>query len=287
MKSVPRIAFFGTPEIAVYVLEELQKCGMLPHLIVTNPDRPRGRGQLLSPTPVKAWGIDNRVPVITPERCDEDAAPELFENDWDLFLVVAYGAILPAPLISVPRHGTLNVHPSLLPKLRGASPIRTAIQNGYKDIGVSIMLMDEKLDHGPIIAQEAYPVSGYPSGTELDESLARRGGAMLCEILPQWVDGRIVPTPQDDAAATYSRKFTKEMAELAIDPFDLPRGDAAKEALLRIRAFDGNPCAFFFHNKKRVKITAADISDDALIITRVIPEGKKETDFAQFLAQAR
>jgi methionyl-tRNA formyltransferase len=287
MKSAPRIAFFGTPEIAVYVLEELEKCGIVPQLIVTNPDRPRGRGHLLSPTPVKAWGASHGINVITPERCDAASAPELFSGDWDLFLVVAYGAILSPSLISEPRHGTINVHPSLLPKLRGASPIRTAILGGYADVGISIMLMDEKLDHGPIIAQEAFPVSGYPSGTELDEALARRGGAMLCSVIPQWIAGTITPTPQDHDAATYSKKFTKEMAQLAIDPFDLPAGDAAREALLKIRAFDGNPGAYFFYNEKRVKITAADIEDDTLRILRVIPEGKKETAFSQFLAQNR
>jgi methionyl-tRNA formyltransferase len=171
----------------------------------------------------------------------------------------------------------------MLPKLRGASPIRTSILEGMKDTGITIMLMDEKIDHGPILSQLRTPLAHPIPGRKLDEILAHQGGLLLCDVIPKWIAGEITPTPQNHKEATFCAKITKEMGELKIDPHNLPTGETAYQMVLKVAAFDGWPGTFFFHNGKRVKIVDAGIENDALVITRVIPEGKKEMDFSIFL----
>jgi methionyl-tRNA formyltransferase len=279
----PKIVFFGTPNIAVWVLEELKEAGIVPSLVITNPDRPQGRGLEVVSTPVKRWALQHNREVLTPETLTEkEKLPLLISPQWDLFVVVAYGLIMPKWLIDLPKYGTLNVHPSLLPKLRGASPIRTSILQGMQHCGVSIMLMDEKMDHGPLLAQEPFNSEPMP-GQKLDEILAKRGGKLLAKTIPSWINGDIIPIEQDHTEATFSQKITKDMAELYIDPSALPHGKEAREALLKIYAFDGNPGAYFFHRQKRIKVMSAHLEDDTLVIDRVIQEGKKETDFAHYM----
>ena len=279
-----KIAFFGTPEIATIVLDELYQADVIPNLIVTNPDAPVGRKQILTPPPAKVWALDHQVPIIQPTSLKDPASvPELAEGDWDLFIVVAYGKIMPPWLLDIPKHGTLNVHPSLLPKLRGASPIRSAILNDIRETGVTIMLMDSELDHGPIVYQEKTPIKAedWPiSGETLDQIMAKQGGLMLTKILPNFLSGEITPISQDHAAATFCTKITKDMSELKIDPYHLPTGQAAYQNLLKIRAFAGWPETFFIYGGKRYKIKEAKIEADQLVITRVVPEGKTETDFS-------
>ena len=281
-----KIAFFGTPDIAVWVLEELKQADILPDLIVTNPDRKQGRGLALAPTPVKAWANQQSIPVFTPENLkDAEGLTPITTHVWDLFIVVAYGHIMPKWFIELPKYGTVNVHPSLLPKLRGASPIRTSLLNNMKDMGVTIMLMDERMDHGPILAQESLQLDKPLPGMVLDQKLARMGGKLLVQVIPELYAGTITPKEQNHEEATYSTKITKDMGELALDPFNLPTEEEAYAAYLKICAFDGWPGTFFFYNKKRVKITEADFDQDnqLLVIRKVIPEGKKETDFGAFL----
>ncbi len=287
MQPTPKIAFFGTPQIAVWVLEELKDLHITPELIVTNPDRPQGRGLELSPTPVKSWAKENDIAVFQPESLkDAGALAPIVSQEWDLFIVVAYGLILPKWFIELPKHGTINVHPSLLPKLRGASPIRTGLLQGMKDMGVTIMLMDERMDHGPILAQMPLSLPEPVLGRKADFTLAKMGGALLADTIPKWIKGDIIPKEQDHAQATYSTKIAKEMGELAIDPFALPTGKEAYEAYLKICAFDLWPGTYFFHKGKRIKITEASLNEGELQIHKVVPEGKKEIDFGQFLASA-
>lgn len=287
METKPRIAFFGTPEIAAAVLDELEAKGIVPDLIVTNPDRQQGRGLKLAPTPVKEWAVRKNIPVIQPlSLSKKDELDPALLKQWDLFVVVAYGLILPKWFIELPKFGTINLHPSLLPKLRGASPIRTSILEGMKHMGVTVMLMDEKMDHGPILAQEATPLPFPIEGKVIDEALAHHGGALLASVIPRWLHGEIVPQEQDHTEATYSKKITKEMGELKINPHALPSGNDAYEAYLKICAFDGWPGTFFFYNNKRIKITQAFLNDEPdspLEIYKVIPEGKKEIAFSEFL----
>jgi methionyl-tRNA formyltransferase len=239
---------------------------------------------VLTPTPVKAWAMQEVIPTLEPTSLKEkELLAPLTTQTWDLFVVVAYGAIMPKWLLDLPKFGTLNLHPSLLPKLRGASPIRTSILEGYKDTGVTIMLMDEKMDHGPILAQQQYEGALPIRGMELDTLLAKQGAQLLCDTIAKWIAGAITPREQEHELATFSAKITKEMGELALDPKKLPNGTEAVCMLSKIYAFDGWPGTFFFCNGKRIKIIDAHIENDALVISRVIPEGKKEMDFSQFV----
>jgi len=287
MNQQPKIAFFGTPQIAVWVLEELEAAGIVPDIVVTNPDRKTGRKHEYTETPVKAWAKARNIEVLTPASLTEGDLGELTSGSWDLFVVVAYGVIMPKWFIDLPKHGTINMHPSLLPKLRGASPIRSSILHNYAETGVSVMLMDEKMDHGPLLAQVPFEVQEPLRGSMLDTLLAHEGGKLLAQVIPKWLNGEIVPQEQNHAEATYAKKFTTSDAELFVDPFNLPSGEAAQKTLLKIYAYEGNPGAYFFHNKKRIKITDAHLDGDKLVITRVVPEGKKEMSFAEYLSSHR
>lgn len=280
-----RLGFFGTPDIAVMVLYELEKAGYIPELIITNPDAPQGRKMIMTPPPVKIWADERDISILQPETLKDSAiVTALKENDFDLFIVAAYGKIIPSAILDIPKHGTLNVHPSLLPKFRGASPIRSAILNDVRETGVSIMLMDAELDHGPIVAQkkvEILPQNWPMRGNELDKVLAHQGGELLADVIPKWIQGEITPEAQNHDEATFCSKISKEMGEidLTTDPY---------QNLLKIRAFDGWPGTYFFTEKNgkrlRVKIIDAELKEDGTLnILRVIPEGKKEMAYKDFL----
>lgn len=280
-----KIAFFGTPQFSVWVLEELQSVGIVPALVIAAPDKPRGRGLKLTPPPAKVWAEERNIDILQPEKIDDAFIDELANTGWDLFLVASYGKILPKRLIELPQYGSLNVHPSLLPKLRGASPIQSAILTDAKDaVGVSIMVMDEKMDHGPIVAQASIGLEAWPLRFSiLEELLAHEGGKLLAEVIPQWVSGEITPEKQDHSAATFSKKITKEDGEISLD------GDPYQN-FLKIRALEGWPGTYFFlpppvgrDKDIRVKIVDAQYNNEQLTITRVIPEGKREMNYEDFL----
>lgn len=285
-----RFAFFGTSDIAVWALEELAAAGFVPALVITPPDKKAGRGGELTPPAVKVWAMEKGVDFLQPMtvKGNDEFSSLLRNSEWDVFVAIDYGKILPKEIIDIPRKGTLNIHPSLLPKLRGASPIRTAILEDKRETGVSIMLLDEDMDHGPILSQariEFTREEGWPLPYRaLRELLAREGGRLLAETLPEWLSGKITPMPQKHEEATYTKKFEKKDAEinLADDPY---------KNLLKIRAFDENPNAFYFHEsggkKIRVLIKDADVQDGKLVLTRVIPEGKKEMDYEVFRSGLR
>lgn len=266
-----KIVFFGTPEFSVSVLEELYKKNIVPTLIVTAPDAKVGRGMVLTSPPAKVWAEKHDVDVIQ-NHTDE----MLLNTEWDLFIVASYGKILPSELLDLPNKGVLNVHPSLLPKFRGASPIVSAILEDEKETGVSIMLLDEKMDHGPILAQARVEVDNWPpKASVLEDILVTEGGKLLAEVVPPWMKGEITPEEQDHDKATFSKKITKKdgLINLGDDPY---------KNYLKIQALVGWPGTYFFVNDKRVKITDADF-DGKLIINRVIPEGKKEMKYEDFL----
>lgn len=287
-KSI-KFAYFGGEPLAVPVLEELKVAGLIPDLIICNPDRPTGRKQILTPPPAKAWAEENNISVFQPSSYkNEDDFSVLREHEWDLFVVVAYNFILPKWLLAIPKHGVINVHPSMLPKLRGASPIRTAItENLIDDIGVTIMLMDEEMDHGPILNQMQMQINeqNWPmSGPKLDLALARMGGALLADTMPAWINGELLPQEQNHQAATYCHKLTKNDSELKIDPLKLPTSAEAEKAWHTIQAFTGIGDTYFVHNNIRIKVKAAEITPNkSLRLLRVIPEGKKEMNFEQYL----
>jgi methionyl-tRNA formyltransferase len=284
-KTKPLFAFFGTPRFATTVLNALERRGLLPALVVTAPDKPRGRGLKVSPSPAKAWALERGIDVAEPATLRDGAfAAELQNTDWDLFVVAAYAKLIPENILTLPRTGCLNVHPSLLPKFRGASPVQSAILADEREGGVSIMQMTETMDAGPIVAQariEITPEDWPLKGSVLLELLATEGGNLLAEVLPEWIRGSIVPEPQDDARATYTRKFTDADARLDLS------GDPRKN-LLSIRAFDSKDLdsslrAYYLDRDKRVIVTEATIKDGKLIIERVIPEGKKEMAYEDYL----
>lgn len=283
-----KIAFFGGEPLAVPTLNALHETGIIPDLVVCNPDRPQGRKMVLTPPPVKIWAEEHDISVFQPENYkDPEVRTKLESTPWDLFVVVAYNFILPGWLIELPRQGTINVHPSLLPKLRGASPIRSAILEDMRKTGVSIIKLDEEMDHGPILAQEKIEIaeSEWPlPGRELDRRLALLGGTLLAETIPKWLGGKIVPQEQNHEEATYCGKIDKAESELYLDPHELPIGNEAYQTLLKIRAYDGWPGTFFVHDGRRIKIQEAELSHEGqLRLLRITPEGKKEADFEVFL----
>lgn len=280
----PLFAFFGTPRFAVSVLNALEAHGLLPALVVTAPDKPRGRGMEVSPSPAKAWALERGIDVITPATLrDEELVAELANTDWDVFVTAAYGKLIPKAILDIPRRGCLNVHPSLLPKFRGPSPALSAILADEREVGTSVMLMSERMDAGPVVAQARIEIGeeDWPlKGSVLEDLLATEGGNLLAETLPQWLAGGIEPVPQDEALATVTRKFTDEDARLDLSA-------DARQNLLKIRAFNHGPRAYFIDaNAKRVIITEAHLEDGKLVIDRVIPEGKREMPYAQYAQQA-
>lgn len=285
-----RFAFFGTSHIAVFVLDELKKAGLIPSLIVTTPDKAKGRGLAVQTSTVKKWALANGIDVLQPEKLDSSFV-ELLTTDYklltDVCVVVDYGKILPRTVLGVPRRGFLNVHPSLLPRLRGPSPIRSAILNDEKTTGVSIILVDEEMDHGPIVAQKHIKIqprtvlgAPWPRVAELEEVLMKEGGALLAQVLPQWVAGEIDAHEQNHDIATYSEKIEKEDGFLNLD-------DDAHLNLRKMRAYEGWPGTYAFFErggkKIRVGILDAHIENGALVIDSVKPEGKREMAYEEFL----
>ncbi|HYF10533.1 MAG TPA: methionyl-tRNA formyltransferase [Candidatus Paceibacterota bacterium] len=278
MRSNYSFVFFGTPELSVRVLEELSRVGLVPELIVTSPDAPQGRRLVLTPPPAKRWAEAHSIPLIQPKTLKTDEGlEELLKKQYDFFVVAAYGKIIPQRLIDLPKKGVLNVHPSLLPKFRGASPIRSQILADDRDTGVSIMLIDAEMDHGPILSQIRVPVSPWPPGAlELEDTIARAGGAELARVIPLWMNGEIQPAEQNHAEATFTKKIEKEdgLLDLSVDGY---------QNFLKIKAYEGWPGTYFFLNGKRVIIKDATYENGALRLTRVLPEGGKEMPYEEFL----
>ena len=279
-KATISFVFFGTPDVASETLTFLAESGYIPSLIVTSPDRPSGRGMHIAQTPVAAWAHSHSIACLKPEKITNEFIEELRKENTDFFIVVAYGKILPQALIDVPRLGTLNIHYSLLPKYRGASPVEPALHNGDETTGVTIQQMAFKLDSGAIIAQQEESIMIEDTKESLRGRLIKIGADMLANILPDIKDGYIQPQAQDEAKATYCTKIKKEDGH--IDP-----NDDARENYNKYRAYHGWPGVFFFterHGKNiRVKITKARYENDSFIIERVIPEGKKEIAYVDFL----
>lgn len=286
MTNVPPFVFFGTPDIAVVSLEALKKAGCLPALVVTAPDTHQGRGMVLTPSPAARWADTNGIPTLKPQKLsDPDLAEMLRASGADVFVVVAYGKIIPQALLDIPKFGTLNMHPSLLPRHRGPSPIESQIlsETDKNGVGVSVMLLDEKMDHGPVLAQEsvADELSEWPTAaSHLRPLLAHRGAKLLAATLPQYVAGKLSPVPQNDAEATYCTMMKKEDARIDLS------GDSYTN-YLKVLAYDVWPRAYFFTEKNgkkiRVVITSARYEHDALVLERVIPEGKKEVAYRDFV----
>jgi methionyl-tRNA formyltransferase len=235
----------------------------------------------MTPPPVKVWALKEKIPVLQPENLeDKNFLDELRAGKFDLFVVVAYGKILKKELLAIPKHGSINLHGSLLPKLRGSSPIETAILNDEKETGVSIILMDHLMDHGPIIAMGKLNLTKWPIPVnELSDAILRLGGALMGKTIPAWIKGEIKAIEQEHSKATFAKKIKKEDGEINM-------ADDDYKNYLKFLAYKEWPKSYFFVKKNsenlRVIITDAVYSGGKFIIRKVVPEGKKEMAFTDF-----
>ena len=298
-KKKLKVVFMGTPDFAVPSLKALVESGFQVPLVITQPDKPAGRGKKLKPPPVKTVAQKLGIEVLQPKRIKENA--ELKEKlraiKPDLIVVAAYGKILPEWLLNLPKFGVVNVHASLLPEYRGASPIQAALLDGKEETGVTIMKVIPELDAGPIIAQEKVKIEPEDNAQTLHDKLSELGAKLLVETLPRYVKGELKPVEQDDSKATYCKQITKEMGKIDWK-------ESAHKIFNAVRAFTPWPSAYTFYKGKRVKITSAEpvegsgkpgevIKADrelvvacgkgALKIKRLRPEGKKEISGEEFI----
>jgi methionyl-tRNA formyltransferase len=210
-----RLVFMGTPAFAVPSLVTLVERGFDVAAVITQPDRPVGRGAIVSPPPVKEMAIRLGVAVHQPPHLrSPEAVTLLRELSPEAIVVVAFGQILRRVVLDLSPLGCLNVHPSLLPKLRGASPIQSAIRDGFPETGITIMLMNERMDAGPILSQARYPIFADDTAAMLGDRLAVAGSELLADTLPRWKNGRITPLPQVEGEATYCAPLRKEDANV-------------------------------------------------------------------------
>lgn len=233
-----KIIFMGTPEFGAIILENLAGTPFKPVLVVTSPDKPVGRKQVLTPSPTKLVAQKYHIPIAQPEKI-RDIVGKLRELKPDLIMVAAFGRILPKEILDIPQHGSLNVHPSLLPKYRGPSPIQSVILDGEEKTGVTIILMDEKMDHGPIIKQQVIRLRGDETFEDLSKKLAESGVTLLMNTIPFWLKDMITPEPQDETEATYTKIFTREDGEINWRK-------SAKQIEREIRAFCPWPGSYTF-----------------------------------------
>ena len=254
-----RIVFMGTPDFAVPALKAIHQRGHHIMRVMTQPDRPKGRGRRLSPPPVKVAAETLGLPVCQPPQVDDaDVVAGLRALAPDALVVVAYGQILPAPVLKIPRFGAINIHASLLPKFRGAAPIQWAVISGEHETGVTTMMMDTGVDTGDILLSAATPIAENDTAQTLHDRLAEMGGPLILETLEGLAAGTLTPTPQDPERAT-----TAPMLEKSDGIIDW--GTPAKDIAARIRGLTPWPGAFTTIGGSRVKVLAATVtaSDEA------------------------
>lgn len=273
-----KFGFFGSSTLSVIVLEKMKSLGFLPSLIITVPDQPKGRKLILTPPDTKKWADENKIPVLQLKTLKTEESFEQIKKfgAFDVFLVASYGKIIPDNILYYPKFKTLNIHPSLLPKLRGASPIKSAVLS-EDETGISIIRLDSEMDHGPILFQQKVVTPEWPPYEEdLEKILSEKSADAICDILPKWLQGEIKETEQDHTKATFCGKIEKKDAEILL-------ADNPEKNLRKIRAFHRWPGAFFFENGKRIIVRRAKISENKLEIERVVPEGKKEMNYQDYL----
>lgn len=309
LPSRVRVLFFGADALAVPTLDALIKNGYPVVGVVTNPDKPAGRSLKLTPPPVKIAAGRHQLPVFQPLKLTPDLWKEKIP-EAELFVVCAYGKIIPKAILEMAPRGSLNIHPSLLPRWRGPSPIQYMILHGDQEIGITIILMDELMDHGPIVAKSKINPRlnrGQKSKItffELHNELSTRGANLLIETLPRWLDGEITPVPQDESKATYSKILKKEDGRIEWSR-------SAHQIERMIRAFTPWPGAWTMWSSQkkiwRMKVDSADVSAEqespglpgsvwrhhrtmmiktgsgSLAIKKITPEGKRPMEGDAFL----
>ena len=298
-----KIMFMGTPDISAMCLEALLNSSHEVVAVVSGEDKPRGRGNVMTPTPTKKLALEKGIPVYTPKSLrTEEFATLLAEIAPEMIVVVAYGKILPKNVIDFPPHGCLNVHVSLLPKYRGAAPMQRAIMDGEKETGVTIMYMDEGLDTGDIILQKAFDILPTDDFEAIHDRSAAEGSALLITAIDNIEAGNLTRIPQDGALSTYAKKIEKEECKI-----DLTLPAARLDCI--IRGLTPIPGAYVMHGGKMLKIFRAtpieckrgalgevvDVNakgegsftvrcgEGALLVTGVIPEGKGRMSAGDFI----
>lgn len=297
-----RAVFMGTPEIAAEVLKSLLASKHEIITVVTQPDRPKGRGKEVAKSPVKLVAEVHGIPVFQPEKVKApEAVAQLKELNPDVILVVAFGQILSKEILELPKYGCINVHASLLPEYRGAAPIQWAVIDGKEKTGITIMRMDEGIDTGDMICKEEVVITPEETGGSLHDKLAAVGGPLLLRALAQIEEGTVVYTPQNHEEHTYAKMLRKELGKLDFT--------ASAESLERlIRGLNPWPSAYTYRDGKTVKFWKASVSyekfdacpcgtlvsikdgmlwimtgDGILQIQELQPEGKRRMTTEEFL----
>jgi len=253
----PKIVFFGTSEFAVPALKNLLNFGYKIEAVVTQPEKPAGRLRVTVPSPIKKAALENNILALEPHNLKNDE--EFFKHfkhlNPDLCIVASYGKIIPSRYLEIPTYGFINIHPSLLPKYRGPSPIQMTIMNGDEEAGVTIILIDEQVDHGKIVSSIKYKVLRDKNYKETEEELAKLGAELLIETLPKYIGGDIKPQEQDHARATFTKMLTRENGRIDWN-------EPAEKIYNQIRALNPEPGTWTIWNGKTLNIKTAQIVDN-------------------------
>jgi methionyl-tRNA formyltransferase len=251
--SATRVVFMGSPTFAEPILRAINHAGYLIALVVTQPDKPAGRGSRLTPPPVKSLALELGLEVFQPQSLrKEDVHARIRDARPDVLVVAAYGKIIPDAILDLSARGSLNVHASLLPRWRGASPINAAILAGDTVTGVSIMEVVSKMDAGPVVARSQIPIEPSDTAGTLEERLADRGALLLVDVLPGWYDRRLVPEPQDETSVTYCTLIEKQHGHLG-------SAMSAQQAERAVRAYNPWPGAYVTYGESRLGIWRARV----------------------------
>lgn len=253
--SAAKLLFAGTPDFALESLRALVKAGLVPAAVLTQPDRPAGRGRKVTESPVKQFAAEHDLPVWQPETLkDADIVARISGAKPDLIIVAAYGLLLPQAVLDIPDHGCVNVHASLLPRWRGASPIQAAILAGDTETGITLMQMEAGLDSGPVVATATMAIDSDETAGSLHDRLAVLGGELLAQKIGEILGGTAVAAPQDKALATYAGKIRKQDAEI-------DWSDTAEQISRKVRAYNPVPGASFDFDGEIVKCWRAEPVD--------------------------
>lgn len=296
-----KIVFMGTPDFAVEALKAIIQAGHEVLCVVTQPDKPKGRGKEMQFTPVKQCAQVYQIPVLQPVKVREAESVEALRAlGADIFVVAAFGQILPKEILTMPKYGCVNIHASLLPKYRGAAPIQWAVINGEKESGVTIQQMGEGIDTGDILIKRAIPLEPKETGESLYDKLSKLGAELIVEVLPEIEAGKVIPEKQDEAQSTHVGKITKALGQI-----DWNKSAAELERL--VRGLNSWPSAYTSFHGKNLKIWEAEVlgekengepgsvdevtktsviintGDGKLALTSVQLEGKKRMEVKDFL----
>ena len=248
-----RIVFMGTPDFSVPALQALVEAGHQVIAVVTQPDKPKGRGKEVQMTPVKIQAMEYGIPVYQPAKVREASFVEVLKGlEADVYVVIAFGQILPKAVLELPKYGCINIHASLLPKYRGAAPIQWCVIDGERETGITTMMMDVGLDTGDMLEKAVIPIEEKETGGSLHDKLSMAGGDLILSTLKKLEEGTLVRTPQTDEGTCYAKMLTKSLGDI-----DWNQGAVSIERL--IRGLNPWPSAYTMWNGKTIKIWAADV----------------------------